>query len=241
MKLLEKSHQEVSNDREAISTLLALSKVQLETSLQANKVLETRVQYAASRSTGSTGREVELEQQLALSKALVDAQRLESYNMFSELQGLKAELAALKQSVLQQPMLTQQSLHASKAASTSSPKKGPSDLPPSTFSDLPTEPDYEELPTPTPSEGLLLTRRPGDNKGIEYRRKQMNERQAKHERRCYEALSTLWPEPYEVTSKIWPSIMIMKAQLAAHFQQWHEDNPTDELKPGYQEIDVDKW
>ena len=33
----------------------------------------------------------------------------------------------------------------------------------------------------------------------------------------------------------------MKAQLTAHFQQWHEDNPTEELKPGYQEIDVDKW
>ena len=99
MKLLEKSHQEVSNDREAINTLLALSKVQLETSLQANKVLETRVQYATSGSTGSRGREVELEQQLALQKALVDAQRLESYNMFSELQGLKAELASLKQSM----------------------------------------------------------------------------------------------------------------------------------------------
>ena len=35
--------------------------------------------------------------------------------------------------------------------------------------------------------------------------------------------------------------MIMKAQLATHFQQWHEENPTDELKPGYQEIDVDRW
>ena len=138
MKLLEKSHQEVSNDREAISTLLALSKVQLETSLQANKVLETRVQYATSGSTGSSGREVELEQQLALQKALVDAQRLESYNMFSELQGLKAELAALKQSMLQQPMPTQQSLHASKAASTSLPRKGISDPPPSVFSDMPT-------------------------------------------------------------------------------------------------------
>ena len=62
MKLLEKSHQEVSNDHEAINTLLALSKVQLETSLQANKVLETKVQYATSGSTGSTCREVELKQ-----------------------------------------------------------------------------------------------------------------------------------------------------------------------------------
>ena len=56
MKLLERSHQEVSIDHEAINTLLALSKVQLETSLQANKVLETRVQYATSGSTSSSGR-----------------------------------------------------------------------------------------------------------------------------------------------------------------------------------------
>ena len=107
MKLLEKSHQEVSNDCEAINTLLALSKVQLETSLQANKVLETRVQYATLGSTGSTSKEVEFKQQLALQKALVNAQRLETYNKFSELQSVKAELASLKQSTLLQPMPTQ--------------------------------------------------------------------------------------------------------------------------------------
>ena len=111
--------------------------------------------------------------------------------MFRELQELKAELATLRQSRLQQPMPTQQSLHASKAASTSSPRKVVSDLPPSTFSDIPTEPDLEDLPTPTPSEGVLLTRRPGDDAGIEYRRKQLNERQAEHERRSHEALSIL--------------------------------------------------
>ena len=153
--------------------------------------------------------------------------------MFSELQSLKAELVSLKKSTLQQPMPTQHSLHASKAASTSSPTRGPSDPQPGLFTDPPTKPDYEELPIPTPSEGLLLSRRPGDDTGIEYRRKQMNERQATFEKQCYEALSTLWPEPHEVTSKIWPSIMVMKAQLAAHFKQWHEDNPTDELKLGY--------
>ena len=41
MKLLEKSYKEVSNNCQAINTLLSLSK--LEASLQANKVLETRV------------------------------------------------------------------------------------------------------------------------------------------------------------------------------------------------------
>ena len=85
MKLLEKSYQEVSNSRQEINTLLSLSKVQLETSLQANKVLETKVQYATSGSTSSTSKEAKLKQQLALQKALVDAQRLETYNMFSEL------------------------------------------------------------------------------------------------------------------------------------------------------------
>ena len=69
----------------------------------------------------------------------------------------------------------------------------------------------------------------------------MNEKQAAFERQCYKSLSTLWPEPHEVTSKISPSKVIMQAQLTAHFQQWHEDNPTDELKPGYQKVDVDRW
>ena len=35
--------------------------------------------------------------------------------------------------------------------------------------------------------------------------------------------------------------MVMKAQLATYFQQWHKENPTDELKPGYEEIDIDRW
>ena len=98
--------------------------------------------------------------------------------MFSELQGIKAELASLKQSTLLQPMPTQHSLHVLKAASMSSPRRGPSDPQPGFFSDLPTEPHYEELPIPTPSEGLLLSRRPGDDKGIEYKRKLLNEKQA---------------------------------------------------------------
>ena len=62
MKLLERSHQEVSADREAINTLLTLSKVQLETSLQANKLLETQMQYATTSSAGSTSKEAKLEQ-----------------------------------------------------------------------------------------------------------------------------------------------------------------------------------
>ena len=73
MKLLEKNYQELSEDHQAINTLLSLSKVQLETSLQANKVLETRMQYATTSSTGSTSKEAELKQQLALQKALVNA------------------------------------------------------------------------------------------------------------------------------------------------------------------------
>ena len=137
-------------------------------------------------------------------------------------------------------MPTQQSLHASKVASTSSPRPDPSEPLPCTFIDIPMEPEYEDQPIPTPLEGLLLTRRPGDDKGLEYKRKLMNQKQAAFECQCYEALSTLWPKPHEVTSKIWPSISVMKAQLVAHFLQWHEDNLADELKPGYQELDVDR-
>ena len=69
----------------------------------------------------------------------------------------------------------------------------------------------------------------------------MNKKQADFERRSYEALSQLWPEPHEAQSKQWPPISTMKAQLAAQFLQWHEENPRDELKPGYQEIDIDRW
>ena len=61
MKLLEKNFQELSEDHQVINTLLSLPKVQLETSLQANKVLETRMQYATTSLTGSTNKEVELE------------------------------------------------------------------------------------------------------------------------------------------------------------------------------------
>ena len=105
--------------------------------------------YATTSSTGSTSKEVELKQQLALQKALVNAQWLESFNMFSELQSVKAELTSLKQSTLLQPMPTQQSLHASKAASTSSPRLDPSGPLPGTFNDIPIEPEYENQPTPT--------------------------------------------------------------------------------------------
>ena len=119
--------------------------------------------------------------------------------MFSELQSVKAELASLKQVALLQPMPTQQSLHASKAASTSSPRPDPLGPLRGTFSDIPTEPEYEDQPTPTLLEGLLLTRRPGDDKGIEYRRRLLNKRQAAFKCQCYEALSTLWLEPHEVT------------------------------------------
>ena len=62
MKLLEKNYQELSEDRQAINTLLSLSKVQLEMSMQANKVLETRMQYATTSSTSSTSKEAKLKQ-----------------------------------------------------------------------------------------------------------------------------------------------------------------------------------
>ena len=58
-EILEKNLQILQEDRQAINTLLSLSQVQLETSLQANKVLETRVQYAKTSSASSSSKEME--------------------------------------------------------------------------------------------------------------------------------------------------------------------------------------
>ena len=97
---LEKNYKSLQEDREAMSTLLQLSQAQFDTSLQENKVLEAITLYAGSSHSGSSSREQELEQQLALQKTLVDAQCLESYSMFNELQQAKAKLATLKEASL---------------------------------------------------------------------------------------------------------------------------------------------
>ena len=63
---LEKSHEELKTDHMTINTLLQLKNSQLDTTLQANKLLEARASLASSSYTGSTSKEQELEQHLSL-------------------------------------------------------------------------------------------------------------------------------------------------------------------------------
>ena len=116
---LEKSHNDLKAEHEAINTLFQLKRDQLDSTMQANRVLEARISSTSSSYTGSTSREQELEQQLSLQKTLVEAQRLESYNLYGELQQAKAEILALKEAVLTLPIPTQQSQPVSRGASTS--------------------------------------------------------------------------------------------------------------------------
>ena len=83
---MEKHHKSLQEDHQVINTLLQLSKSQLDTSIQANKVLEARALSTGSSYSGSSGREKELEQQLTLQKTLVDAQSLDNHNMYNDLQ-----------------------------------------------------------------------------------------------------------------------------------------------------------
>lgn len=94
---LKKNHNDLKANHGAINTLLQFSKSQLDSTMQANKVLEAWASSVNSGYSGSTSKEQEVEQQLSLQKTLVDAQRLESYNMYSELQQAKAKLQALKE------------------------------------------------------------------------------------------------------------------------------------------------
>ena len=95
--------------------------------------------------------------------------------MFNELQQAKSKLSSLKQETLSQPMPTQHSLHASKVASASLPKLTLSNPMQGASLELPTEQGYKDIPLPSSSESLILARRPGDNQGVEYQRKLMNE------------------------------------------------------------------
>ena len=91
------------------------------------------------------------------------------------------------------------------------PKFTPSKPVPGASTELPTEQGYKDIPLPASSESLLLTRRLGDDQGIEYRRKMMNEQQ------IHEALTKLWLELHDALSQQWPPIYVMKAQLEAQF------------------------
>ena len=70
--------------------------------------------------------------------------------------------------------------------------------------------DYTSMP-------LLLSRRPDDDKGIEYQRKLMNEKQATLKQRSYEVLRQLWLGMQDAPWKMWPSIYVMKAYIEGQF------------------------
>ena len=194
------------------STLFQLKSNQLDSTMQANKVMEARISSTSSSQTGSTSREQELEQQLSLHKTLVEAQRLESYNLYSEIQQAKAEILALKEAALTLPIPTQQSQPFSRGASTSTSMPRTTELPPSTSGATPTpmetDQGYNPLQDnpiqddPLPPTRHLLTQRPGDDRMVEDHRRQLNERQAIFERRCKAVLRQLWPEMEDSSEKM---------------------------------------
>ena len=76
---------------------------------------------------------------------------------------------------------------------------------------------------------------------IEDHRRHLNELQADFERRCSGVLQRLWPGMEQTPDKMWPPIYVMRLEAEKQFEQWHRDNPVDEQKPGYKEIDLDRW
>ena len=94
---------------------------------------------------------------------------------------------------------------------------------------------------PLPPTRHLLTQRPGDDRMVEDHRRRLNERQATFERRCKAVLRQLWPGMEDSPEKMWPPIYVMRIKIQKQFEQWHRDNPVDELKPGYNKIKLDRW
>ena len=136
--------------------------------------MDSRAQSSRSSYTGSSTKEKDLENQLALQKMLVKAHRLESYNLYTKVQTLKVEIAGLKEAGLTQPMPTQQSQHTSRGASTSMPQPPISESTPAASplpTDMETDQGFRYNPSDHMTTPLLLTQRPGDNEGIEYQRR----------------------------------------------------------------------
>ena len=68
---------------------------------------------------------------------------------------------------------------------------------------------------------LLLTQRPGNDEGIEYWRRLMNEKLADFERMNYLVLTRLWLGMENAPLKMWPPIYVMKADIESKFYKWH--------------------
>ena len=108
-------------------------------------------------------------------------------------------------------MPTQHSLHASKVAGASLPRLTLSYPMPGVSTELPIEQGYKDIPLPASSDSLVLIRRPGYDQGVEYKRKFMNEQQARFEQQIHKALNKLGREPHDALSQQCPPIYVMKA------------------------------
>ena len=72
---------------------------------------------------------------------------------------------------------------------------------------------------PLPPMHHLLTRRPGDDRQIEDRRRLMNKSQATFERRIEGVLREMWPRMENTPEKMWPPIYVMRLELQRQFEQ----------------------
>ena len=90
-----------------MDTLVQLSRSQLKSSLQANKVLVSQTRAPISIVSTSSSKEILLEQDLLLQKTIVEAQWLDNFNMYAKLTKVKAKLASLKAAYMMQLMPTQ--------------------------------------------------------------------------------------------------------------------------------------
>lgn len=251
---LMRTYDELNADHATVSSLLQLKNTQLETTLQANRLLESRATTVSSGS-GSSRRELELEHQLATQRAVVEAQRMDAHNMYTELQQARAEIQALREAQLSAPTPTQHSQPMSRGASTSTTVPSTSSMPPPAGgssqgepfpmdTDQGYDPSHDTIPPVLPQAAPirhLMTRRPGDDRFVEERRQRLNERQALFERQCSSVVDALWPGMEQPPDRMWPPIYVMELESKKKFEQYFEDFPNDEDKPGYKEINPDRW
>lgn len=89
-------------------------------------------------------------------------------------------------------------------------------------------------------EDLSLPRQVDYDQAIKKRRKQLNEQIYAHDKKAYAVTKRFWPIFEGVNRKMWPPIYVMKAKLSKKFQQWHEDNPIDDERSGYNKVDPER-
>lgn len=189
-----------------------------------------------------------MEQDLNIKKPLVEAQRLDSFNLYTELTQVQAELVALKAASLAHPIPTQQSQLVSKGASAStsdtSAAQTTTSMPSSSTLPIDLGFDPEGMGMGHDKQGLGqedLPRRLGYDPEIEQRQKLLNKQIYVAERRLYVVTKRFWPLFKGVDPKMWPPIYVMKSELDDKVKQRLVENPVDEDKPGYQKVDPECW